>query len=193
MGMNNQGDKLAVWSTVSATGSILKFNLKRGGSWQGPQVLTGRLSTNLAPVVVYDNSDIAWVFWSANNGDDDDIYMSRLVNGTWTPAQRVHTDNDVPDILAQAGQDEHGNVWVTWQQLQDDAYVELTQSYESQSKRKMAPSGGLRNDKIRQMKQRSDLANTIKPPEFFQARSRATLYFPNNKNRPSVPVEGNIH
>ena len=192
MGMSRKNQKLAVWSTVSAAGSILKYSLKRGNSWQPAKILSNTMSTNLAPVVVFDNDDIAWVFWSANDGGDDDIFVSKLINGNWTAANRVHADNVVPDILAEAGQDENGNIWVTWQQLQNNAYVEQSQSFELSSKRAMAQASALNTEKLQQLKQRSDKVNSIEPPEFFKARSRATLYFPNNKTRPSMPVDGNI-
>ena len=193
MGMNSKHHKLVVWSAVSINGSMLKYSINNGGSWQRAEILSKQMSTNLAPVVVFDNNDICWVFWSANNGDDDDIYVSKFINGEWTTAEMVHQDNDAPDILPQAGQDENGNVWVTWQHLQSDGYVERSHSFEIQSRRRMAQISALKVETIKQMKQRSDLANTIKPPASFKARSRATLYFPNNKIRPSMPVDGNLY
>ena len=191
--VNSKNHKLAVWSAVSTNHSELKYSIKRGGKWQAAQTLSKQMSTNLAPVVVFDNNDICWVFWSANSGEDDDIYVSKYIQGEWTQAERVNQDNSIPDILPEAGQDENGNVWVTWQQLQNNGYVELSRSFEIQSKRRLAQSSATKIDKIRQMKQQSDLGSAIQPPEFVKTRSRATLYLPGNKTRPSRPVKGNIN
>lgn len=192
MGMNSKKQKLAVWSAVSETGSILKYSVKSGDSWQASQILTNQMSTNLAPVVVFDNNDICWVFWSANNNNDDDIYMSRLTTGTWSLPVRVNDDNDDPDILPEAGMDDSGNVWVSWQTLTGDGYVNVSKSFSANDKKIMRISNSISIQQIEQLKSKSNSDHSMQPPAFFKSLSRASFYFPGDNKRPSRTVKGNL-
>ncbi len=192
IGSDSKGQRLAVWSVVDGASSLLKYSIKHGNQWSEPQILSNSMSTNLAPVVVFDSNDIGWVFWSANNGADDDIYVSKLAGGIWSSAEIVNEENDTPDILPEAGLDDNGNIWVSWQQLQENEYIEVTKSYQRYSRRQMLPQNAVTMQQIKQMRQRSNSTNSFEPPNFFKGRSRATMYFPNDRNRSSKPVKGNL-
>ena len=190
IGSDTKGQRLAVWSMVDGTNSVLKYSKKRGNRWTEPRVLSDEFKTNLAPVIVFDNNNICWVFWSANDGADDDIYVSKLVRGVWSRPEMVNEGNNTPDILPEAGQDENGNIWVSWQQLQQQGYVDLSRSYSTASLTRMLASQTFNLQSIKQLKLRSNLENTIQPPDGFKGRSRAMMYFPNDKERPSKSVQG---
>ncbi len=194
LGGNSKNQRLAVWSTVdNKAKSVLKFSIRNGNHWTVPQILTDQMPTNLAPVAVFDANDIGWVFWSANNGEDDDIYVSKYEQGIWSNPEMVNDENNTPDILPEAGLDNNGNIWVSWQQLQDNGYVDITRSYETKSQSKMLTSNAITMQSVTQIKSRSNLDNNIQPPKMFKGRSRATMYFPTNKTRPSKPVKGYLH
>jgi hypothetical protein len=69
-------------------------------AWGTPELIspTGP-GSQLAPVgTVLD--DGSWlVVWPAFDGTDDEIRWSRRIEGEWTSPERIHPDNDVPDIL----------------------------------------------------------------------------------------------
>jgi len=192
LGADSKNHKLAVWSMVEDERSILKYSIERDGQWQAAQVLTDQMTTNLAPVVVFDNKDICWVFWSANNGDDDDIYMSTLTTGKWSPPVRVNDDNDGPDILPEAGLDDAGNVWVSWQTLTGDGYVSVSKSFSASDKKTNRISNSMNIQQIEQLKSRSKSDQSMQPPAFFKSLGRASFYFPGDRKRPTRSVNGNL-
>ena len=192
LGSSSKNQKLAVWTMLEGDKSSLKYSIKKAGKWTAPRLLTDVLQTNLAPVVVFDNRDVCWVFWSANNGDDDDdIYMSRFSKGNWSAPEQVNAPNDVPDILPEAGLDEAGNVWVSWQSLSDEGYVDVTRSFEQSSQRGLSPAQAMNMSKIKQLKSRSNSTHGMQPPESFNSLGRASFHFPGDKQRPSKTVQGN--
>lgn len=193
LGTNSKNNKLAVWSTIGqGERSILKYSMNTGGGWQDPQVLTDKLLTNLAPVIVFDDEDVGWVLWSANDGDDDDIYMSRFISGRWTEPQRVNEDNDVPDILPEAGMDNAGNIWVSWQTLADDTYVEVSKTFAKTSHLKMHSSNSMSEQQIEQIRLRSNLQHQLQPPAFYKSMGRASFHFPNDRYLPARAVESSL-
>ncbi len=185
LGSDSKTNRLAVWVTITPNGnSVLKFSFKREGDWQHSRILTNLFKTNLAPVIIFDSQDSAWVFWSANDGNDDDIYMSHIANNRWIQPVEINSDNDVPDILPKAGLDESDNIWVSWQQLQDDM------TYREVSKKLVDGNWtGAQKHQIKIQEDKSEFEH-LTPPPFFQGRSRATFHFPNNKRNQSATIMG---
>lgn len=192
LGINSKNHKLAVWSMVDDNRSMLKYAINLGDGWQSAQVLSDQMLTNLAPVIVFDTTDVCWVFWSANNGTDDDIYMSRYKLGKWTDPILIHEDNDVPDILPEAGLDDAGNIWVSWQVLTDSGYVETGKSFETTTDSRIQTAGSIGIQQIQQLKSRSSPDHQISPPPFFKSLGRASFLFPNDKKRPTSTVQGTL-
>ena len=192
LGADSGENKIAVWSTVEADRSLLKYTIKRQGQWLPAKILTDTLKTNLAPIVVFDSNDVCWVFWSANDDDDDDIFMSKFEAGVWLTPERVNSDNDVPDILPDAGMDNNNNIWVSWKTLTDDGYVTTSKSYSKFNSQKMARSQALSVQQIEQIKSRSILDHPIQPPPFFKSLSRASFYYPDDKKHPTRVIQGNL-
>ena len=85
----NAHDQLAIWAASL-----------EDGEWGQPELVSPPgPGSQLAPkgVVLGDRSWLA--IWPAFDGTDDEIRWSRRVGGQWSPPQRVHADNDVPDLL----------------------------------------------------------------------------------------------
>lgn len=71
-----------------------------GTSWEDVEVVsagTGRAQLALASTVLDDGSWL--VLWAGYDGNDDDIFWSRRVDGRWTQPERIHANNKVPDVL----------------------------------------------------------------------------------------------
>ena len=73
----------------------------RDGEWGIPERVSPRgPGSQLAPAAAV-LEDGSWlVVWAAHDGTDDEIVWSRRQAGVWSKPQRVHSDNDVPDITA---------------------------------------------------------------------------------------------
>lgn len=109
------GTVLLVWIARDASGQALLHYLVRfanGKKLQG-QVDTG-FTHNYSPTVLIDHRNTLWVAWASDDGTDEDIYVSRFVGRAWTPALRVNTDDDKPDIKPLLIQQPPGEVQVVW-------------------------------------------------------------------------------
>lgn len=125
------GSTMIVWSRITPKGSVLDYisTPAKGRELRG--TFNTKLATNLAPVIVHDNYNTPWLFWSANNGEDDNIFFSRFISQKWKEPIQINTKNSVPDILPEAGMTQDGTIWVSWQQLSNDSYIELTKTFKN--------------------------------------------------------------
>jgi hypothetical protein len=84
------------------------------GAWSTPIALTEGRGDLFRPAIAVDGAGKAWVFWSANQNGNFDLYARVVENGK--PGQTVRVTTDAgPDILPAAATDANGNVWVAWQ------------------------------------------------------------------------------
>lgn len=127
--VGSNGKKWAVWSAVEGAELELRYSVFEDGKWHKAMKLPSDLSSNIKPSIIVDGNDIPWVVWSGNNGDLDDIYYSRFVDGEWTKEQRVHSANEVPDILPYLDTDEDGFPAVIWDSYIDDSYKKLQSTW----------------------------------------------------------------
>lgn len=185
LGSDSKKNHLAVWATVDkGGGSVLKYSINEKDSWHSSRILSDLFKTNLAPVVIFDFNDRAWVFWAANDGTDDDIYATHWGKNHWTHPIRINNDNDVPDILPRATLDESNHLVVYWQQLQKNL------TYREVSKRLVDGKWikAQTNDTI--SRNASHGHANLNPPPFFKSTSRATFHFPNDRKNPSATIQG---
>jgi hypothetical protein len=71
-----------------------------GTSWETVETVSiQKTGPQLALSATILDDDSWLVVWAGYDGSDDDIFWSRRVDGTWSEPQRLHTDNQVPDIL----------------------------------------------------------------------------------------------
>jgi len=176
LGSDSAGSHLAVWVTLEPHGkSVLKCSWQQDDGWTAPQILWDGFKENLAPVVVFDASDSPWVFWSANDGDDDDILAITFKNGSWGRPFAINEENNVPDILPQARLSASGDITVSWQQLDAErGYHQATAVI------------GVHGRWVKSMrhanKRTEKMLVTEKPQEIplppFEGNSRSTLHFP---------------
>ena len=127
--VGSNGKKWAVWSAVEDGELELRYSIFENGTWQKAIKLPSDLSSNIKPSIIVDGNDTPWVVWSGNNGNLDDIYYSRFVDGEWTEQQRVHSANEVPDILPYLDTDENGFPTVIWDSYLDDSYKKLQSTW----------------------------------------------------------------
>ncbi len=191
LGADSLGDYLAVWVVMQGAGkSLLEYSFKRQGSWSTPNVVNHSFAENLAPVILFDTFNTPWIFWSANNGGNDDIYMTSYSGGAWKQPIKVNGDNDVPDILPKAGLDESGDIVVSWEQLQPDmTYQEVSRKIADG----LLSSSSIVSKLSHKNKKNVEVGQDIllsHPP--FDMNSRATLYFPGNKLQQSLTIRKRI-
>ena len=186
LGSDSAGNHLAVWVTlIPRGGSVLRYSWQQGDGWTEPDILWDGFRENLAPVLLFDAADTPWVFWSANDGDDDDIYAASYKNGSWGHPKRIHSDNDVPDILPQAHLGQSGEIVVNWQQLgTDDLYRRMTVI--------LGEGGRYVKSVFRDKSRTRKMLVTEKPADIplppYEGNSRSTLHFPGFKSKQSSVI-----
>ena len=90
--------------------------LKRyaNGAWSDPIAITSPGGDLYRPAVAVDGRGRPWVFWSANEKGNFDVWARPVENGQ--PGKTVRlTDQPGSDIDPAAATDAKGRVWVTWQ------------------------------------------------------------------------------
>jgi hypothetical protein len=183
LGSDGRGTYLAIWVEIQSDGrSFLKYCFSKNDTWSDPEYIQVINNVNLAPVIVFDRFGRPFVFWSSNNGDDDDIYMSRWNKNHWEAPKIIHEENDVPDILPEAGLDEDGKMWVCWQHLDvDEKYVERCSI--------ITPSGkSIKSQKQKLNQKAKENLNKITKPSFSLGKGRATVYFPQIRKHQSTTI-----
>ncbi len=121
----SNGTRWIAWTAVeSGSYSILARSL-RGGQLGEIMTISRELPMNIYPTVVVDSSDTVWIIWSGNEGNNDDIYYSRLVAGKWQPPRRLHPANQVPDIQPFVFLNSNGMPLVQWKRFVDGSYREF--------------------------------------------------------------------
>jgi hypothetical protein len=84
------------------------------GAWSEPIAVSEARGDLYRPAIAVDGSDRVWVFWSANQGGNFDLYARSFRAGKGERTVRLTTDRGA-DILPVAATDAHGQVWVAWQ------------------------------------------------------------------------------
>lgn len=125
------GKKHLVWMAVDATGHRVKHAVLDQSRWSEPDVIPTLPAVSGAPFVTIDDNGVVWVVFAGNDGEDDDIYCTRLINGVWTVYQRVNADNDAPDIHPFIEITTQNQVVITWQGYRDNGYVTLQSVWEN--------------------------------------------------------------
>jgi len=126
------GRKWVAWTAIELSGFEIRFSVYEKGAWREAQNITDDFSSALKPSIIVDKKNIPLVVFSANNGDNDEIYYARYQNGEWSKAKRVHSENEVPDILPFLDTDADGNPILTWQSYTGDGYGTLQSIWEEE-------------------------------------------------------------
>ena len=131
--VGTDGTKWAVWTAIENTGFEIRYSVYRDGAWSEVKKIPGNLASNIKPSIIIDKDNVPWVAWSGNNGDDDDIYYTRFIDGNWLEEQRLHEENNVPDILVFLDTDDEDRPVASWSRFQDGAYVEVVSVWDENS------------------------------------------------------------
>ena len=141
-GSNDQ--VIAIWSSEKQNSVSLKYKVRsKQGQWSESKLLTDQNGENLNPEIIFDSSNIGWVFWVSDQDGDDDIFMSRWVGAQWLPPTKVNMENDVPDISPEAHLEDKGSVTVVWQSYDKSqrAYIEKSHTFENSSAKQISMTG----------------------------------------------------
>jgi hypothetical protein len=82
--------------------------------WGAPIAVSAKRQDVMRTAVAVDAARRVWVFWSANQGGNFDIYAKSYSNGRWSAERKLTTDAGT-DINPVAVSDAKGGVWVAWQ------------------------------------------------------------------------------
>lgn len=102
--------------TAPCGGDQVMSVAQNGGVWGPPEPVTDPGQRVLGTAVAIDGDGRAWIFWSARDGDNWDIFARARTGGTWAAPVRVSTAKG-SDVLPRATTDAKGRAWVTWQSL----------------------------------------------------------------------------
>ena len=84
------------------------------GAWGEPIAITEAGGDLYRPAVAMDGSGRAWVFWSANEKGNFDVWARPVENGRPGSPVRISSEPG-SDVDAVAATDSKGRVWVAWQ------------------------------------------------------------------------------
>jgi hypothetical protein len=90
---------------------VKRFSQNR---WEEPIAITAPGGDLYRPAVAVDGSGRPWVFWSANENGDFDLWARPIANGA--PGKTVRISKALgSDVFPAAAADAKGRVWVAWQ------------------------------------------------------------------------------
>jgi hypothetical protein len=85
-----------------------------GNQWSEPIAISAPGGDLYRPAIAIDGTGRPWVFWSANEGGNFDLWARVIANGT--PGQTVRITNAPgSDVFPVATRDSKGRVWLAWQ------------------------------------------------------------------------------
>ena len=84
------------------------------GEWSAPIAISPPGGDLYRPAVAVDGKGRPWVFWSANEKGNFDVW-ARVSDGHQARSLRAITSTPGSDIDPAAVTDSNGRVWVTWQ------------------------------------------------------------------------------
>ena len=178
------GSKIVIFSEVFKTRTVLmKMQMHpQAKIWSKAKLFVDFAKENLAASLVTDAANTVWVFWSANNGDLDDIYFSRRTSLGWSPPQRVNEKNDVPDIKPQASINTKGDVEVNWQ-----TYSWTLRNY--QRTRSVLQTESITTEKDKNLPNSEVSLKEIPLPPIAKKQLSSLIHFPGNIHLQSIRLE----
>ena len=185
---DREGAKFLVFTEYLKSAKVLKSISKPANEneWSESVLLSDFGRENLAASMVQDMEGVVWLFWSANRGDLDDIYLSKMVMQNWSEPIKVNVDNDVPDTNPIASLNENGEVMVEWQtfSMETGSYVTQNRVFELDINSKNRYKAAI-------FKNKEINPGDLSLPSFLPNRSLALIHFPNNLKRQSSLIDLN--
>lgn len=84
------------------------------GKWENPVAISAPGGDLYRPAIAVDGQGRAWVFWSANEGGNFDLWARPVSGASASTAVRLSTAPG-SDVFPVAATDSQGRVWVAWQ------------------------------------------------------------------------------
>lgn len=187
IGTDHKGNKIIVFSELyqPANSRLLKM-VKPAGTeeWQTPTIFSDYGNENLGASIVVDTANITWVFWSANQGDLDDIMYKKSGPDGWTKVQNAHTPNNVPDYQPSAMLTVEGEVLLVWKtyDFSSNQYIDSNRLFSLANSAQNVYKSPL--DKSQEI-----LLDNVALPSYVSSDSRAIVHFPNNLMTQSMRLE----
>ena len=83
-------------------------------AWTNPVAVSDAGQDIMRAAVAVDGQGRVWVFWSANQQGNFDLYAKYLAGGKWSYTQRITWDPGT-DLNPVAATDSAGRIWLAWQ------------------------------------------------------------------------------
>ncbi len=113
------------WTAVEDGVYSIQARSVRGEQLGEVKTISTGLPMNIYPTVIVDRTGVVWIVWSGNQGNNDDIFFSRLVGGVWQHPRPVHPANQVPDIQPAVSLASDGMPLVRWQRFVAGSYRQV--------------------------------------------------------------------
>lgn len=176
--VDSQGNQLAVWTTAQEdTSTVLRFSKKTTSEseWADAQIINSAFQTNLAPSLTFDQNDIAWLAWSANNGDNDEIYAATFNGDSWTQATLVHDANDDADAIPQISMTSSNKPQVQWLRLVNGEVINFESLHSNGHWVSRAAGQSSPNLRLNSELDENQTKAVIEPPVWAKSKSRSTM------------------
>jgi hypothetical protein len=192
---NDEGGKLLVWSEQRKSKTVLKQSTYGANSntWSLAQLLTDKGQSNMASVLISKGGGTVWLIWSSDRDGLDDVYASERKNGASLSVNKVHEENDVPDVLPTARINEKGDIELNWLR-----YSRNQRGYVATSgliKIDIVDERTINESKSANHAVRYDqevAAGRMKFPSFVNDNPTAVLHFPTHYYIQSTRINGSL-
>lgn len=178
------GVEILVWSEQIKTRSVI-MKMQRSNAqkpWSQAKLFINFGRENLASSMVVDKANQVWLFFSSNQGDLDDVYLSKRSESGWSSPIKVNSKNKVPDIQPHAKLDKNGDVLINWRSYDFDAGDYLLQEVVFELDKSLKNS--YKTDPVIPEQSLSNLVM----PSFLPSNTAALMYFPKNRLQQSVII-----
>ncbi len=123
LAVSPKGDVWVAWVDGAMASDDILVSHGRNGRFEPPARVSARDETeDLVPQIALDGGGNPLVIWAGSDGHDDEIYFSRLVDGTFTKEARLHPDNSFPDITPALARDQKGVLHACWSGFDGKGY-----------------------------------------------------------------------
>ena len=180
IGTDSLGNKLLIWTEQIRDKTVLMHATRQlNKKWSKAEVLFASGNENYAGSIVFDQNDVAWVFWSSADEGLADIYYLNIVDDQLSSVQELHSQNQVPDTHPQANLMQNGDIKVEWVSYSLEKGQTIQRS-------KVLATGS-------KGKQKLDIDNdldieSLPLPSYLPQNSLSLLHVPNNKMQQSIMV-----
>lgn len=122
IGSDDQGGIWVAWTELNGIFGSIRYSFNSTGAWSAPESLATATISDLAPSLAVDREGVAWLVFSGSDGIRDDIFSVRWLGNGWSRPEKIHPDNDTPDVLPQISIGSGGLPVVRWQGFDGGLY-----------------------------------------------------------------------